>query len=81
VIGRRLFHFEDAQAFDLEIDTSRFSDFIGSDGGYYNCLPIHATRHLSAREIFLLTRIGIASVATRFAHSRCSHESPPATKD
>jgi len=58
------------EEYGLSIDTTRFAEFLGSDGGYYNCLPVHSTANLSSNEIFLLTRLGIASAASRFAEAR-----------
>lgn len=62
--------FDDADSYGLSVDGTRYHEFIGSGGGYYNCLPVHSTKDLTAREIFLLTRLAIASVAARFSRLR-----------
>lgn len=59
-------YFDRASDFGISLDVERYKKAIATATGYYNSLPVHNTRHLSAEQIFVLTRLAMASVSSEF---------------
>lgn len=47
----------------VKIERPGYELFLGPQGGYYNTEPMHRTKYLSSKDIYLLTRLAVSSIS------------------